>query len=87
MSTGIVAALVLTQRNGIKVEDLIEKFSWLKELIIAKGAFDRVVVLNLLFSSLTPESQSCFRRLERPHSAPGELRGDAGHQAPAAPDH
>jgi hypothetical protein len=37
MSTGIVAALVLTQRNGIKLEDLIEKFSWLKELIIAKG--------------------------------------------------
>ncbi|ELR24552.1 NADbinding domain 4 domain containing protein [Acanthamoeba castellanii str. Neff] len=40
MSTGIVAALVLTQRNGIKVEDLIEKFSWLKELIIAKGGWN-----------------------------------------------
>jgi hypothetical protein len=47
MSTGIVAALVLTQRNGIKIEDLIEKFSWLKELIIAKGEFDRVAMLNL----------------------------------------
>lgn len=47
MSTAIVAALVLTQRNGIKFQDLVEKFSWLKELIIQKGNIISCLLLSM----------------------------------------
>lgn len=58
MSTGIVATLVLTQRNGIKFEDLVEKFSWLKELIIQKGtalSCSKSILVVVLFLTRTAQ--------------------------------
>ncbi len=37
MSTGIVAAVVLAYRNGIDMETLVEKYSWVEQQIVMRG--------------------------------------------------
>lgn len=70
MSTGIVATLVLTQRNGIHMDDLIDKFGWLKELITEKGGWNDPIlhpnnyIVSRAIKLLNPLIVERNRRLE-----------------------